>query len=183
LAVYFSNHLFILTNIKTDKLIFSYFEYSGEDRTTPFPVSKKLLTYEIRLDRATKMFSGHGGSEENIISAYDNSIANNLIPDAAGKQIIRALNLRKTQDMIANVYDATATYAYGDYCIYQNDFYKCTTAITSAEAWNSSHWTKMTLADASNEDDIEIIDYQSNTPLTDAQVKKAKEGKLVVKGN
>ena len=39
-------------------------------------------------------------------------------------------------------YDATSTYQVGEYCLYQNDVYRCTTAITTAEAWNSAHWTQ-----------------------------------------
>lgn len=42
---------------------------------------------------------------------------------------------------LADAYDDTATYAVGDLCIHDNQLYKCTTAITTAEAWNASHWT------------------------------------------
>ena len=40
----------------------------------------------------------------------------------------------------ASVYSPSSTYALGDYCTYQNVLYKCTTAITTPEAWNSAHW-------------------------------------------
>ena len=43
---------------------------------------------------------------------------------------------------IAPDYDATSTYALGDYVSYQGKFYKCTTAIETAEAWNSEHWSE-----------------------------------------
>ena len=46
----------------------------------------------------------------------------------------------------ADVYDDTSTYAVGDLCIYNNALYKCTTAITTAEAWNASHWTATSIA-------------------------------------
>lgn len=52
--------------------------------------------------------------------------------------------LNKT--VVSDVYDATSTYAVGDYCIYGNTLYKCTTAISTAEAWNSAHWTATTIA-------------------------------------
>lgn len=42
---------------------------------------------------------------------------------------------------LADRYDATSTYAVGDYCIYGGQLYKCTTAISTAEAWDSTHWT------------------------------------------
>lgn len=48
---------------------------------------------------------------------------------------------------LADAYDATATYAVGDYCIHDNQLYKCNAAITTAEAWNANHWTATTMAD------------------------------------
>ena len=48
---------------------------------------------------------------------------------------------------IAEEYDSTATYAVGDYCLYVGVLYKCTTAITVAEAFNSAHWTAVILTD------------------------------------
>lgn len=50
-----------------------------------------------------------------------------------------------------DAYDDTATYAVGDLCIYNNTLYKCTTAITTAEAWNASHWTATSIADEISE--------------------------------
>lgn len=50
-----------------------------------------------------------------------------------------------------DAYDDTSTYAVGDLCIYNNALYKCTTAITTAEAWNASHWTATSIADEINE--------------------------------
>lgn len=48
---------------------------------------------------------------------------------------------------IAPNYNATSTYAVGDYVSYQGKFYKCTTAIETAEAWNSEHWSETTVKD------------------------------------
>ena len=45
----------------------------------------------------------------------------------------------------ADEYSASATYAVGEYCRYGGDFWRCTTAITTAEAWDSTHWTKTTI--------------------------------------
>lgn len=44
---------------------------------------------------------------------------------------------------IANVYDSTATYAVGDYAIYQNTLYKCTTAINVGETFDPTKWTSV----------------------------------------
>lgn len=46
----------------------------------------------------------------------------------------------------ATTYSASSTYAVGDYAVYNNVFYVCTTAITTAEAWNSAHWSAVSVA-------------------------------------
>lgn len=47
----------------------------------------------------------------------------------------------------AGAYDSTATYAVGDYVVYEHGLYKCNTAITTAEAWTAAHWTQVSVAD------------------------------------
>ena len=42
----------------------------------------------------------------------------------------------------AGAYDSTATYAVGDYVVYEHDLYVCNTAISTAEAWTAAHWTQ-----------------------------------------
>ena len=44
---------------------------------------------------------------------------------------------------IANVYDATDTYAVGNYVLYLGTLYKCTTAINVGEAFDPSKWTSV----------------------------------------
>jgi len=46
---------------------------------------------------------------------------------------------------IAPGYSSSATYVLGAYVTYNNVLYKCTTAITTAEAWNSAHWTAVNI--------------------------------------
>lgn len=48
---------------------------------------------------------------------------------------------------MAAEYDDTATYAVGDFCIYSEVLYKCVTAVTVAEAFDSTKWTQTTAAE------------------------------------
>lgn len=48
---------------------------------------------------------------------------------------------------IAPEYDATATYAVGDHCVHLGKYYECNTAISTAEAWNSTHWDLTSIED------------------------------------
>lgn len=53
----------------------------------------------------------------------------------------------KENAMTAGTYSASATYAVGDYVYYTGTLYRCTTAITTAEAWTAAHWTAAKLGD------------------------------------
>lgn len=68
----------------------------------------------------------------------------------------------QTNGLIASVYDSTKTYDVGDYVIYNNDLYRCITAITTAEAWTAAHWTQVALSD-----DIEKLREDVNENLMD----------------
>lgn len=51
------------------------------------------------------------------------------------------LNRKAYSDNFASDYDSTSSYAVGDYVMKDGSLYKCNTAISGGEAWNSSHWT------------------------------------------
>lgn len=48
---------------------------------------------------------------------------------------------------IAEQYDSTATYAVGDYVLYDNILYKCITAVSTAESFDNTKWTQVVLTD------------------------------------
>jgi len=48
-------------------------------------------------------------------------------------------------EIIAEEYDATATYAVGDYCTHEKKLYVCNTTISTAEPWTAAHWTEVTV--------------------------------------
>lgn len=45
----------------------------------------------------------------------------------------------------ADAYDSTQTYAVGNIVIYENTLYRCTTAVASAESFDSTKWTQTSL--------------------------------------
>lgn len=48
-------------------------------------------------------------------------------------------------DVVASLYDSTATYNLNSYVIYEHALYRCTTAISQAENWTAAHWTKVSI--------------------------------------
>ena len=59
---------------------------------------------------------------------------------------IRGSSILLTTRTQPPVYSASSTYSVGAYVWYNQQYYKCTTAITTAEAWNASHWTAMPIS-------------------------------------
>ena len=82
--------------------------------------------------------------------------------------------------VVADAYDSTASYAVGDYCTHNDKMWRCNTAIGSGgEAWNSAHWTEVTVGeeltgvktalDSLDSDGIaNASDEVSGTTVTDA---------------
>ena len=48
---------------------------------------------------------------------------------------------------LAPDFSFSATYAVGQLCVYNKKLYRCTTAITTSEAWTDAHWTEATVED------------------------------------
>jgi hypothetical protein len=76
-------------------------------------------------------------------------------------KIKTALGNKANKTDLAPTYSASSTYAVGDTVIYSNTLYRCTTAITTAEAWTAAHWTATTV-DAAFEHKL--------TPITDSYI-------------
>lgn len=78
---------------------------------------------------------------------------------------------------IANVYDSSATYALGDYAIYQNTLYKCTTAINVGETFDPTKWTSVKVMSEVGQggggsvdaDDVSYDNTQSGLSATNVQ--------------
>lgn len=60
----------------------------------------------------------------------------------------------------ASAYSASRTYAVGEYVIHNNNLYRCTTAITTAEAFTAAHWTQVVLSDDVSDLKSEISDLR-----------------------
>lgn len=48
---------------------------------------------------------------------------------------------------LADEYDSTSTYSVGDYVMYGDKLYECSTAVSTAEEWDSSKWSAVLVTD------------------------------------
>ncbi len=80
---------------------------------------------------------------------------------------------------IAPEYDPTLTYAVGAMVLYENELYRCTSAIATPEAWTQGHWTRTTMAQ-----DVSQLkeDLTSMQTATASDVGKALKAKTVTNG-
>ena len=67
---------------------------------------------------------------------------------------------------LAPDYDATSTYAVGDWCIYNGTLYQCNTAIPTAEAFDPTHWTAKKVVDAFDDIENELDDKVDTTDFS-----------------
>jgi len=74
-----------------------------------------------------------------ITGTAENPVLNLGIPQGAPGELTAA--------SMAPVYSASSTYAVGDYVIHDGQLYRCTTAITTAEAWTAVHWEAARVAE------------------------------------
>ena len=71
------------------------------------------------------------------------------------------------RDMIGDEYDATATYAVGEYCIYNNTMKKCITAVSTPEAFDSEKWINTTIQEVLEAANTKIGTASLNTSASD----------------
>lgn len=79
------------------------------------------------------------------------------------------------QGNMAAPYDATATYAVGDYCTYEGQLQRCIVPIETPEAWTAARWTAVSVGDeignikSALETKAEIDGYYEEMTVGDAE--------------
>lgn len=89
-----------------------------------------------------------GGSSTYIDVTISNS---NVITATLNATAVALLNKADTAlqpEALAPAYNPAATYALGDYVTHGGKLQECTTAITTPEAWNPTHWRESTVIEA-----------------------------------
>jgi hypothetical protein len=95
--------------------------------------------------------SAHGGqlATEYNLKSRETVMTNPDVKYVIGPSFIHSeddFRVKLLEDPDVDVYDATKTYTKGDYCSYNNNTYVCIVDIPTAEAFNSTHWTKSSIS-------------------------------------
>lgn len=86
-------------------------------------------------------YSSHKQSLGDISDAIGEEFTHNSL-NTTSKNLVGAINEVANDKNLSDTYDPTATYAVGDYCIYNTTLYKCVTAVESAENFDSNKWER-----------------------------------------
>ena len=93
---------------------------------------------------------------------------------------------QQSKDIVSDEYSATSTYAVGDYCIHENALYKCKTAITTGEAFDSNKWVQTTCGTESKElnSNLDVIGKCKNllNPILHATTQKNRRAEKLPHG-
>ena len=101
------------------------------------PQDKQALVYNSE----TQTWENGQGS----VSPIDNLTSNSTTKPLSANQG-RVLNNQKLQkEVISDEWNASITYAVGQYCIHNNILWKCLVANTNTEPAEGTHWTKTTI--------------------------------------
>lgn len=102
--------------------------------------------FEIVLYKGTKELSS-----TNVVFYVERAAmdAGTLVSDSQVQEILdmsedviaASDNVSGVRGNFAPAYSTSSTYSVGDYVMYSNQMYRCTTAISTAEAWTPAHWT------------------------------------------
>ena len=131
--------------------------YSGAYFTSPltqqdYSMKQRLSRYILQVDissATTMIIDDLIGKSSYLCTDTDEyySDINYYTPTYKSQPVSKGyLNDRENKLLTAfgldtDTYDETSTYAVGDLVVYDNTIYECITAITTAEAWDSSKWT------------------------------------------
>lgn len=94
-------------------------------------------TPNIGIGTVTTLNAGSDATAS-IAGTAENPVLNLGIPKGADGSL--------TSSVLASTYSTSKKYSVGDYVYYNGNLYRCTTAITTAEAWTSAHWAQVALA-------------------------------------
>jgi len=83
-----------------------------------------------------------GGSSTYIDVTISNSNVITATLNATAIALLDKADSAVQPDVIASAFSTASVYALGDYVMYNGKLYECTTAVTTAGAWNAGNWTE-----------------------------------------
>lgn len=131
--------------------------------TSTSGIGEFYLNYEVE---DTYIFKTYPQTLSNKLT-FNTLPESSIVPTANNQLTNKSYVDTSFFEMIAPQYSSSSTYDVGDFVIHEGLMYTCNTAISTAEAWNSSHWTQTSVNEnmggATPLDDIPTFDFSADT--------------------
>jgi hypothetical protein len=109
----------------------------------PQPLHVGAVNYDGSSEKWTPTADTNGGYGIVTLDSATNSTNEEgyAATPLAVKTVADSVAGKASSASIAPAFSSSSTYAVGDYCTHEGLLYKCTTAVTTAGAWDSTKWT------------------------------------------
>ena len=114
-------------------------KYESNDVTSYLEVANANMT---KIDAGYGTLNTQVDANTSAIGDVEEDV-NNMAPQVADANTKANAGLSN----IASVYDATQTYAIGDYTLYNNNLYRCEVPIPQAESFDGTKWVRVKTTD------------------------------------
>ena len=98
---------------------------------------------------------------------------------AAEKAAMASSTLTTLLGMCFETYSSSSTYEQGEFVVYDNTLYRCTTNITTPEAWNASHWETAKIGDLADD----VNESVKKNVITDLEENKEYAYQILINSN
>ena len=123
-----------------------YMEVERDPTDGAIASESEIHDLQAQVDADVQEYLSHYASEAIGFDPTGTDLESTNVEDAIKEVNSKIQDAGLSEDVIADEYDATYTYYEGDYVMHDGKLYKCTTDISVAEAWNSSHWSEVQVA-------------------------------------
>ena len=113
----------------------TYVQYSTGQSTTTYSVARMGIDGAGSVSSVMNVSPDANGNVTLPMDATPTANSNNFVRSGG----VALINSRHELSF-ASAYDATVAYDVDDYCIYNNQLYRCISQISMGEAWTPAHW-------------------------------------------
>lgn len=124
-----------------------------QNKPTSLPNPQPLHVGSTVYDGSTEYYVSNGTTNGiyGIVTLESSTNSTNETGYAATplavKTVADSVAAKATATALAPAFSSSSTYAVGDYVTYEGILYKCTTAVSTAGAWNAANWSAVAVTD------------------------------------
>ena len=134
---------------QTNSAAVDYIKNKPTSLPNPQPLHVGVMSYDGSAEKYVPNADTIGGYGIVTLESATNSTNETgyAATPLAVKTVADSVAAKATATSLAPAFSSSSTYAVGDYCTHEGLLYKCTTAVTTAGAWNAANWSAVAVTD------------------------------------